>query len=367
MIDPRIINRLIDLAIAIQQIPAPTFGEAARADFMKTQFSEEDLLDVATDPIGNVYARIPGRSNAHPIVISAHLDTVFPADTPLQINRQEDRIAGPGIGDNALGLAGLLGLSWSLRQQKTRLEHDLWLVSNVGEEGLGDLRGMRGVVEWFGNRPKAYIVLEGMALGQIYHRGLGSQRYRISVQTPGGHSWVNHGQPSAIHELIALADRLLALPLPDQPRTTLNLGVISGGISVNTIAPEACLEIDLRSEESLALSRLSEQVTSLVKSLDQPNVRAQATLIGQRPMGAIPWDHPLVLLASRSLESVGIQPRYNIGSTDANIPLSCGLPAICLGISTGIGAHTLEEFIHIPPISQGLSQLIMLVEGIDRL
>jgi tripeptide aminopeptidase len=367
MVDPQIIKRVLDLAVRIQQIPAPTFAEKARADFMLRQFTDEGLSDVTRDETGNVYARLPGISPALPIVVSAHLDTVFPSNTSLQIKRQVDRISGAGIGDNAIGVAGLIGLLWSVRQRDNHLENDLWLVANVGEEGLGDLRGMRAVVDRFGEKTRGYIILEGMALGQIYHRGLGVQRYRITVQTPGGHSWVNHGQPSAVHELVLLANQLLELTLPVQPRTTLNIGVIDGGISVNTIAPEASLEIDLRSEDYPTLTDLSANVEALVRSREKPGIRSQAKLIGKRPVGEIPSDHPLVQLASRALNAVGIQPRYNIGSTDANVPLSCGLPAICLGLTKGSGAHTLGEYIYTRPFSQGLSQLLLVVEGLDLL
>jgi acetylornithine deacetylase/succinyl-diaminopimelate desuccinylase-like protein len=177
---------------------------------------------------------------------------------------------------------------------------------------------------------------------------------------------VNHGQPSAIHELVVLADQLLKFKFPDHPRTILNLGVISGGISVNTIAPYAKLEIDLRSENSQALADLSLKVEGLIAGFSKPGIQIQSELIGQRPFGEIAIDHPLVLLASRALESVGIQPRLNIGSTDANIPLSCGLPSICLGLTKGSGAHTINEFIYTQPLSQGLGQLMLVVEGLDR-
>lgn len=365
MVEPETLQRVIDLAICIQQIPAPTFSEAARAGFIADRFREEGLSDISQDEAGNVYARIPGRSPVSPIVLSAHLDTVFPDNTPLQVRRLADRIVGAGIGDNAVGLAGLMGFVWQVKNRSISLRNDVWLVANVGEEGRGDLRGMRAVVNRFGSDPRAYIVLEGMALGQIYHRGLGVRRYQITVKTPGGHSWVNFGQPSAVHELVILANQLLAIPLPKRPRTTLNLGVITGGISVNTIAPEAALELDLRSEGLQELKALSTQVEHLVARLNRPGIRAQSVLIGDRPVGDIPPDHPLVMLASRALEAVGIQPKYNIGSTDANVPLSCGYPAICLGLTRGSGAHTLGEFIYTSPLSQGLRQLALVIEGLD--
>jgi acetylornithine deacetylase/succinyl-diaminopimelate desuccinylase-like protein len=223
---------------------------------------------------------------------------------------------------------------------------------------------MRAVVERFGAEVKAYIVLEGMALGHVYHRGLGVVRYRITARTAGGHSWVDFGQPSAIHELARLVCRLCALPVPAQPRTSLNVGVIAGGTSVNSIASEAWLLLDLRSEESGVLDRLANQVGQLVQAANRPEVRFSKEEVGRRPAGEIPADHPLVRLALSSLEALHIQPRANIGSTDANLPLSRGIAAICLGLTTGGKAHTLEEFIHTQPLAQGLAHVLMVIDSL---
>jgi acetylornithine deacetylase/succinyl-diaminopimelate desuccinylase-like protein len=243
------------------------------------------------------------------------------------------------------------------------LPGDLWLVANVGEEGLGDLCGMRAVVDRFGERAIAYLVIEGMALGQIYHRALGVQRYRIHAHTAGGHSWVDYGRPSAIHELAGLVTRLSALDVPEQPRCSLNVGMISGGISVNTIAPQAQMELDLRSEEAPALDELVGRVSELVDAANRQGVQVSMEVIGKRPAGEISETHPLVQLAKRCLRSQGIKPNLTIGSTDANIPLSRGLPAICLGLSAGHGAHTKDEYIYSSPLKSGLKQLLAVVEG----
>lgn len=360
------VEPLVDLTIAIQQIPAPTFREAQRAAYIRDQFLKEGLSDVFTDEIGNVFARIPGKGQASELVISAHTDTVFPESSDLSVVRTKDKVIGPGIGDNALGTAGLFGLLWSLRERGLKLPGDLWLVANVGEEGLGDLCGMRAVVNRFGDTPLAYVIIEGMALGQIYHRGLCVKRYRISVETPGGHSWVDYGKPSAIHEIAEIINKLNSLHIPDQPRTSINIGVISGGTSVNTIASEASLELDLRSEDVSALEDLVRQVEHLVESANRPGetfVQVSAELIGQRPVGELPKDHPLVHLAHRCLEGQGIQANTNIGSTDANIPLSKGYPAICVGLTYGGGAHSSKEYIQTAPIAQGMNQLTALVVG----
>ncbi|RME87127.1 MAG: M20/M25/M40 family metallo-hydrolase [Anaerolineae bacterium] len=356
-------NRILDLAIRIQQVPAPTFHEHERAAFVRARFLEEGL-DVETDATGNVYARLPSTAGARPLVVSAHLDTVFPIETDLSISREADRITGPGIGDNALGVAGLFGLLWSLREREVHLPGDLYLVANVGEEGLGNLHGMKAIVERFGADALAYLAIEGMALGQVYHRGLGVRRYRICLRTSGGHSWHDHGSPSAVHELAALVTRLTALPLPSRPRTTLNVGRIAGGTSVNTIAAEAWLEIDLRSESVEALSALTHQVEILAEEIGRPGVKVEIEEIGSRPAGEIPASHPLVRLAQHCLSAQGIPPRLAIGSTDINLPLSRGLPAICLGLTRGGGAHTEHEYILSSPLQQGMEQLVMFVSRV---
>ncbi len=369
-ITPDLIERLLERAIQIQRIPAPPFKEGERAAFVQQMFLSEGLLDVQMDNIGNVYARLPGSGQARPLALSAHLDTVFPAETDLVGRRDAEQVYGPGIGDNSLGVAGMFGLLWALRENQQTLPGDLWLIANVGEEGLGDLRGMRAVVSSsaarFGGQVLAYLVLEGMALGQIYHRALGVQRYRISVGTDGGHSWVDYGKPSAVHELAALAARLAGLSLPAQPRTTLNIGVMTGGSGVNVIAAQAWLELDLRCESVLGLQTLAQKVEKLCQAANKPGVAVTFEIIGSRPAGEIPADHPLVRLAQNCLRQQGIQANLTIGSTDANIPLNQGTPAITIGLTKGAGAHTKDEYINIAPLASGLAQLVAIVQGAYR-
>ncbi len=370
-------SRLLDLAIAIQQIPAPTFHEAQRAEFVRDRFTDNNLEQVEINSTGNVYARIrrkpqpTGTSqeggsavNPRPVVVSAHIDTVFPLEVDLKITRQPGRILGAGIGDNSLGVAGLFGLAWALEQRGIALPGEVWLVGNVGEEGLGNLRGMQAVIERFGTDPLAYIVVEGAAFGQVYQRGLGVQRFRLQVQTAGGHSWHDYGQPSAIHELTTLSAKMTALELPHRPRTSLNLGVISGGSSINTIAAEAMLELDLRSESAAALKDLVRQVEHIVHAAEKPGVKITLESIGQRPSGELPATHKLVKLAQECLRSVGSDPHLNIGSTDANLPLSLGLPAITIGLTTGGGGHTIHEYINVAPLEKGMEQLVRLVSKV---
>ena len=371
--DPQIIEAVLDLAVQIQQIPAPTFEEGQRAGFMLQQFIHLGITESFMDDVGNVYARIKGKGENPPVVVSAHLDTVFPAGTDLSITRTDDRIAGPGIGDNSVGLAALFGLAMVFRAQDQvplaipSLGGDLWLVANVSEEGLGNLTGMKAVVDRFGREALAYLILEGMSLGQIYHRGLGVKRYRIHVHTPGGHSWVDYGSPSAIHHLADLVVKIKAIPLPVEPRTSLNVGVISGGTSVNTIAADANLLLDLRSVSPRVLVNVSNQVEELVHLADLrggEEVKVEAVVIGSRPAGEIPSDHPLVQLGIACSAVHGQKIKLNIGSTDTNEPLSRGLPAICIGLTSGRGAHTLSEYIDTKPLERGLWILSDLVQSV---
>jgi tripeptide aminopeptidase len=375
MIEEKLLARILDLAVEIQQIPAPTFDERARAEFVQNQFEAQGLLDVSVDELGNVFSRFPGSGSAPPLIVTAHLDTVFPASTPLRARREGERIYGPGIGDNALGIAGLFGLYWMIKEnysarsvvstaQRSDLPGDLWFIANTGEEGLGNLAGMRAVVDRFQDKVTAYLVLEGMALGQVYHRALGVKRYRISANTTGGHAWVDFGRPSAIHELARLVVSLDEINLPQKPRSTLNIGIIHGGTSINTIAADAYLELDLRSEGPEELETLVGIVNDRISQARRTEVEFSLEAIGQRPAGELPEKHPLVQLAKRCLLTQGIQPNFTIGSTDANVPLSRGFPSICLGLSTGYGAHTKDEYINTRPLAFGIQQIVAFVEGV---
>jgi tripeptide aminopeptidase len=356
----RITERLLDLAGQIQQIPAPTFKERKRARFVQSLFNAEGLQDISVDALHNVYARLPGRATSNPLIVTAHLDTVFSART-LTLSREHDRIHGPGIGDNSLGLAALFGLIWMLREATSVLESDLWLVANSCEEGLGDLRGMKAVVERFRARCRGFLVLEGTALSQVYHRAVGVQRYRISVSTAGGHSWSDYGSPSAVHEIAQIVTRVTALPVPGRPRTTLNVGTILGGTGVNVLAPHAQFELDVRSEGSSELRTLTARIEQIIADARGPGVHVELEIIGQRPAGSLPADHPWVQLALNTIAELGLNGRATSGSTDANIPLSLGLPAIVLGITTGAGAHTPHEYIDTPPVSLGMRQIFRFV------
>ncbi len=365
-------DALLDLCIAIQQIPAPTHAEGARAAWVEQKFRNLGLVDVMTDDLYNVYARLPAnclpeRAPAPALMLSAHLDTVFPAETDLTIRRDaaRSRVAGPGLGDNSTGVAGLLTLAQLLHD--TTPPVDIWFVANSCEEGLGDLRGMRAAVARLQGRIGACIVIEGMGLGRIVHQALGSRRYAIGVAAPGGHSWSAYGMPSAIHTLVQLAERISRLEPPQTPRTTFNIGRIRGGTSINTIAEHASLELDVRSEQGHTLTALVDQVSAIVRRFQTPAWRQKGVFvtmepIGDRPTGEIASTHPLVLASERALKAVGVavEAGDRMSSTDANIPLNLGIPAVCVGITRGGNAHRLDEWINTTELTRGMQHLLLL-------
>lgn len=359
-----IVNRMVELAVQIQQIPAPTFHEQKRAEFIQKLFIGEELQDVCIDETGNVLGRFPGKGEVKPLIVSAHMDTVFPLETDLRVEWGIELIHGPGLGDNSLGVASLFGLLWSLKERITPLRGDVWLVANVAEEGLGDLRGMKAIVDRFGADAHAYLVVEGLALGHVYHRAVGVKRFRVTAQTGGGHSWSDYGHPSAVHEIARLVVALTSLTLPTHPRTTMNVGKVSGGTSVNVIASEATFDLDLRSEGPEALAELISAAEKLIQHANRPGVNIEAQVIGQRPAGEISANHPLVLLAKDCLREQGLDAGLISGSTDANVPLSKGYPAIVLGVTTGGSAHTVHEYINTASLSQGLGQLVSFVSRV---
>jgi tripeptide aminopeptidase len=361
------VAEIVDLAAEIQQIPAPTFAEAKRAAFVQARFEALGLPDVTRDGLDNVYGRFPGQAphQTLPVIVSAHTDTVFPADTDLTLQRDDRFLYGPGIGDNSMGVAGLLSLAQALTRFDLHPQADIWLVANVGEEGLGDLRGMKAVCQRFGAEAR-YIVIEGGLFGQISHQAIGVRRFRIEVETEGGHSWGSFGKPSAIHHLGHLIAAIDRLPVPREPKTTYNVGIIEGGRSINTIASKAALLLDLRSEDPDALGQLVEQVTVLVQAQSvpsgsgSPSVDLTMELIGSRPAGQIPRRSPLVGWATAALRQVGWdKPLFINSSTDANIPLSLGAEAVCLGLAESGNAHRLDEYLDPTWLPQGLSQLLL--------
>jgi acetylornithine deacetylase/succinyl-diaminopimelate desuccinylase-like protein len=327
------------------------------------------LQDIVHDRVNdNVYGCWPGEQSRPALLITAHTDTVFGSETDLSVRHDpvKGRVYGPGIGDNSMGVAALLELVAAMPSLPMP-PVNIWFAANSQEEGLGDLRGMRAVVDALQARIGACLVLEGMGFGRVVHRALGSRRYRISVAAPGGHSWSDFGSASALHVLAQLAADLTRLRPPEAPRTTFNVGRMEGGTSVNTIAQHAWLELDLRSEEPEGLAWIVEQALEVISRYHAPKwqhrgVTITTEVIGDRPSGSIPVDHPLVVASQNALAAAGYPhpADLRISSTDANIPLSRGIPAICVGVTEGSNAHRLQEWISTEPLARGMGHLLLL-------
>lgn len=358
---PTLAQTVVKQAIAIQQIPAPTFWEIERAEYIAAQFRALGLEQVEIDEYFNVYGLLPGKNRQIPgLMLAAHTDTVFPAGTDLHIRQGDGITYGPGLGDNSIGVAGILGLADYLRQQHIEPECNLWFVATSREEGMGDLGGMKAAFNRLKSHVQKVINIEGMALGHVYCSGIAVRRLHIMATAEGGHSWLNFGRSSAIHGIVELGARITAIRPVQVPRTTYNIGMIEGGQSINTIATQAGMWLDMRSEAMGGLSQLEQEVRLHVESLSRPDLTFSIEIVGDRPAGTISPEHPLVQSARAALAQVGIQGVLESGSTDANIPLAAGYPAVTIGITRGGNAHRLDEYIETPPVSAGLRQLIIL-------
>jgi acetylornithine deacetylase/succinyl-diaminopimelate desuccinylase-like protein len=361
--------------LELLRIPAPPFGEQARAAWFLERFQQLGLTNPHLDDAGNALAELPASSNPQPdprtsnleprtspcILLSAHLDTVFPAGTPTEPTEIDTRILGPGACDNAAGLTALLGLAAAMRHAELAPAVPILFAANVGEEGEGDLRGMRHLFNGSPYAPRiaAAIALEGGGSSAVVTRALASRRFRVTVTGPGGHSWTDAGAPNPI---LILARALLALESIDlphaDPRTTLNIGQISGGTAINSIPAAATAWLDLRSTDSAELEAAE---FALRESLDQwitnapaptpakkspiPPTSLSIEIIGDRPGGALPGDAPLLATLRAVDRHLNLRTESGLGSTDANIPLSLGIPAIAIGSGgLGGGIHTLQEW-----------------------
>lgn len=360
---PTNFDHLVDWAVELQQIPAPTFGESKRALHLKNCFEELGIKEVLMDDAGNVLCRIPGGNEA-PLLLSAHLDTVHSKEQSLKITRDAFSVTGAGIGDNALGLAALLSMAESILQSGNPPEGDIWFAATVGEEGLGNLKGIRAVAARFEQPPHCTFILEGIGLGQIQQKALGVTRLRIIVETPGGHAWSDFGSPSAVHLLVNLAASIDSIKVPTHPRTTINIGTICGGTTVNTIAPWASMEIDLRSEDAETLTTVVEYVRKKTDLVRQEGVKVTLEEIGSRPSGSIPPEDPFLQFSLATMESVGIPPRMIISSTDASYLIQHHWPVLSFGLTTGSHVHTPEETIDLLPLRIGMELLHRLTSGI---
>ncbi len=353
------VEAVADLARRICEVPAPTGQEFERARLVASLWRERGYTP-EIDEVGNVYVRRPGADEKRPLLmLLAHTDTVFPASTPIVVRREGEKLHGPGISDNSVSVAAMLHTFDLLDELKIETATDILAVANVGEEGLGNLLGARTAVERYRQYLGAVLVIDG-GLGHITHGAVGSKRWRITVRGPGGHSYGSFGTPSAIHGLGRIIAALDDLQVPQQPKTTFNVGVIGGGTSVNTIAAEAFALLDMRSTDVGALHALAEQARQVIEQRAGPGLQVEIEVLGERPAGARSLDDPLVQLAGETLHWLGIEPRYGSSSTDANVPISLNIPAVCIGVTRGEHAHTLQECFQVPPLRQGLAQLARL-------
>jgi acetylornithine deacetylase/succinyl-diaminopimelate desuccinylase-like protein len=337
---------------AIAAIPAPTGDERRRGDELARRLGEMGLDVQRRDGAGNVIARHAG-SDGTGVVIAAHLDTVFPAGTDLTIRQQGPRWMGPGISDNARGLAGILAIAGALKQAGVRTRVPVTFVATTGEEGVGDLAGAKQLFADPAFQPTAFIALDGAGIGRVVHRALGSRRLRAAFRGPGGHSWAAFGVANPAHAVGVAAAAIGELPLPTEPRSTASVVRIGGGSGLNTIPQEAWLELDLRSESEEALDTLFGGVTqALGRALDVANRRRaagtlpltlQLTPLGQRPSGVTAPAHALVQAAVSATLSVGHKAELAAASTDANIAISRGVPGIALGAGGRGGDTHLES------------------------
>jgi len=362
-------DEVLELTARIAAIPSPTGHERAKAEFVQGQFEQEGL-ETQRDSLDNVVARIPGGSGSprgrKTLLIAAHLDTVFPGDTPLEIRRHGDRLCGPGIGDNSVAVATVIKLARLLKSSRESLGVDVLVTGNVGEEGLGNLRGIKEVMA---THPEvgAMVALEGHNLGRVTHVAVGSRRFRVTAEGPGGHSWGDFGRPSAITAIAKFVTEIDAIPLPRAPKTTLNVGMLEGGVSVNTIAPLATCLVDLRSTDEVALERLTERLSRAVsKSNRNGSISMRLEAIGERPAGVVPVESPIVHLAAKALTTLGLDPSFDASSTDANVPIAAGIPAICIGLTTGGNVHRTDEYIDVSPVAIGVAQFALVTVALTE-
>jgi acetylornithine deacetylase/succinyl-diaminopimelate desuccinylase-like protein len=353
-----LVEPIAALAAKIAAVPAPTNDEGERATFVADTFQALDVDDVTVDHLHNVVGRIPGTSSDSALLLAGHTDTVFPRETPLAVTRRGDILSGPGIGDNSLSVAAVALVKSALVQLDFTPPVDILLTGNVGEEGLGDLRGMKAVMD---AHPEigAAIAVEGHSLGRITNRAVGSRRLRVTATGPGGHSWGDAGRPSAIHALARIVARLDDIALSDDPRTSLNVGLFSGGISVNTIAPTASAVIDMRSVSGPHLTELVSRVDQAINEQTEEGITIQVEIVGDRPAGALPDKEGLVPIGVDVLAALGIEAVCDASSTDANIPISRGIPSMCIGLTTGGNVHREDEYIRVRPIGTGFTQLLL--------
>lgn len=355
--------------IRLTEIPAPEFKEARRGEALKKLF-EASGLRVRVDKTGNVIGERPGANSKEVILLVAHLDTVFSAGTNVTVKRNASRLEAPGIADNGAGLAALVGVSRALAEGRVHTQKMIVFAGDVGEEGEGNLRGIRALVDEFGSRLSAVIAIDGPSTEHVTTQGIASRRFEVTISGPGGHSWSDFGAPNPITALSRGIVKFSAIHVPDDPRSSYNFGVIEGGTSVNSIPARATVKIDLRSEEEAELDRLEGALRDAMQAgikdetgasrSSGESLRLDVTSLGARPAGKLPEDSPILETLRNVDRFLGTRSRIERSSTDANIPLSQGIPAIAIGGGgKGGGSHTLAEWYDPAGRELGLKRVLL--------
>ncbi|WEX11014.1 M20/M25/M40 family metallo-hydrolase [Chelativorans sp. AA-79] len=353
---------LVEQIIELTEIPAPPFKEERRARAYEQKFHDLGLEDVGRDDIGNVLGVRRGRGNGQMIAVAAHLDTVFPEGTDCSVRREGTKLFAPGVGDDTRGLAVLLAFIRALDGAGIETEQDLLFVGDVGEEGKGDLRGVRHLFTEgkYRHQIAGFFTVDGLELEKVTTTAVGSYRYRVAFRGPGGHSLAAFGTVNPAYALGTLLEGMSRFEVPEEPRTTYCASTFGGGTSVNAIPEEVWAEIDLRSEKQEELDRIDAQLHEQIeRAVAKENERADTSngpitadvkRIGDRPAGGTPHDTRIVQAAFAALPAFGFEPTTGSSSTDANIPMSLGVPAIRLGSGgTGGRAHSVDEWIDVEP------------------
>jgi tripeptide aminopeptidase len=375
------VSATTDEQVRITEIPAPPFQESARAAYMKKALAATGLR-VDTDETGNVVGEWPGAST-DVVMVTAHMDTVFPAGTDVHVKREGGRLLAPGISDNGTGLAALLALSRAFRDAKIKTHNTIVFAADVGEEGEGNLRGIRALVDSYKKRLKYVVALDGSATEYVTTAALASRRVEVTITGPGGHSWSDFGAPNPIHAMGRGIARFVTARVPDSPRTSFNIGEIEGGTSVNSIPSSAHMKVDLRSESETELSTLEGALRDAVKSGIDDEMSAardrgmggagnllnlKINVLGVRPAGELAENSPLLAAVLAADNQLGNRSRRERSSTDANIPLSVGIPAVSLGAGgRSGGAHTLDEWYDPTGRELGLQRVALTVLGVAGL
>jgi acetylornithine deacetylase/succinyl-diaminopimelate desuccinylase-like protein len=356
--------------IRLCEIPAPPFKEGERARAYADAFRTLGLRNVRIDKTGNVLGERPGQTARPHLVFSAHLDTVFPEGTNVTVTRQGNLLRGPGIGDDCRGLAVVLGVIRALNKGSVQTPGTITFVGTVGEEGLGDLRGVKALFrETLKGQIDRFVSVDGTGLG-VTNGAVGSRRYRVTFKGPGGHSYGSFGAANPIHALGRAMNAIADFQVPREPRTTFNVGRVGGGTSVNAIPAEAWMEIDLRSADAAALRSLDAKFHQAVDQAlaaenqrwgNQGRLSVEKALVGERPAGQMPADSPIVVAAASVSKALGLPVWFDTGSTDANIPMSLNIPAITIdGGGRGSGAHAPDEAFDTTGSSQGTERAVLL-------